>query len=132
MQTLSRNPLATPSVLGIGNGANFGLVLAVVSIPGLGELTAVGAAFLGALGSAGIIALMGLSGGARLDRDRLVVGGTILGTLEGSLVVGILFFAGMRNVLLGWTLGRLVHVDWLQVGSSAPFWRRIESSWQRR
>ena len=101
---------------GIGNGAQLGLVLAVVLLRDVGEAEVIVASFLGALLSAGVIALMGFatsSGG--LDRDRLVVGGTILAKLEGSVILGILFMNQMHNVLLGWTLGRLVHVDWIQV-----------------
>lgn len=120
MQTLSRNPLATPSVLGIGNGANLGLVLAIVSIPALSEPVAVAASFLGAVVSALIIGVMGFSGSTQLDRDRLIVGGTILATFEGSLVVGILFFNQMHNVMLGWTIGRLIHVDWFQLRFVTP------------
>lgn len=120
MQTLSRNPLATPSILGVGNGANLGLVIALVSIPGASELAIVIASFLGALGSALIIALIGVSTGTRMDGNRLVIGGSILASLLGSILTAIIFFNGMQNVLLSWTLGRLVHVDWVQVAFAAP------------
>jgi ABC-type Fe3+-siderophore transport system permease subunit len=119
-QTLFRNPLATPSMLGIGNGANLGLLLGLVFVPGLGESTAVLVSFAGALASAGIISLMGISGNSRMERDRLIVGGSMLAALEASLAVGILFFHGMATTMLGWTLGRLTQVDWAQVWLSAP------------
>lgn len=120
MQTLCRNPLATPAVLGIGNGANLGLLIAIIWQPNLGEPLAVLASFAGATLSAGAIALMGLSPPSRMDRDRLIIGGTILGALEGSLLIAILFLWGMNNVMLGWTLGRLVQVDWAQIVLTLP------------
>jgi ABC-type Fe3+-siderophore transport system permease subunit len=120
MQTLCRNPLATPSVLGIGNGANLGLLTALVLMPDLSEPAAVAFSFAGAAGSAGIIALFGLSSESRIDRNRLVIGGTILAAMEASLVIAVLFFSGLNNVMLGWTLGRLVQVDWAQIYLTLP------------
>lgn len=120
MQTISRNPLATPSVLGVGNGANLGLLLIVVLSPDASDLSTILASFAGAVGSAGVIGLMGLSFRGRMDRDALVVGGTILAALEGSILTAILFFYQMQGSLLGWTIGRLVHVDWVQVEFILP------------
>ena len=119
-QTLFRNPLATPAVLGIGNGANLGLVIALVMAPNLSEPAAVLASFAGAVASAGVIGVMGVSPQSRMDRSRLIIGGTMLGALEASLVISILFFMGLGNTMLGWTLGRLVHVDWAQVWLALP------------
>lgn len=120
MQTLCGNPLATPTVLGIGNGANLALVSALVLRPNLSEPTAVLASFCGAVASASIISFIGLSRRSGFDRDRLVVGGTVLGALEGSLLIAIFFFWGMSNTMLGWTLGRLVQVDWSQLKLTVP------------
>jgi ABC-type Fe3+-siderophore transport system permease subunit len=119
-QTLFRNPLATPSVLGIGNAANLGLLLAVVLAPDLHESTAVMASFGGAAASALVIALMGAATQSKMDGDSLIVGGTMLAALEASLVVAILFFHGLSNTMLGWTLGRLTQVDWAQITLTLP------------
>jgi iron complex transport system permease protein len=112
MQTLCRNPLATPSVLGIGNGANLGLLLVTILRPDLSESDAVLASFAGAAASAAAIGLLGISQQSRMDRDRLVIGGTVLNSLTASAVLAILFFSGTSNTMLSWTLGRLVNVGW--------------------
>ena len=112
MQTLCRNPLATPSVLGIGNGANLGLLLITILRPDLSESDAVLASFAGAAASAAAIGLLGISRQSRMDRDRLVIGGTVLNSLTASAVLAILFFSGTSNTMLSWTLGRLVNVGW--------------------
>jgi iron complex transport system permease protein len=120
MQILCRNPLATPSVLGIGNGANLGIVVAILAFPGLGEFTALIASFVGAVGSACVISIIGFSPQNRIDRNRLIVGGAVLAAVEGSLVVAVLFFFGMNNYMLGWTLGRITQVDWAQISVAMP------------
>lgn len=114
MQTLSRNPLATPSILGIGNGAMLGLTTVILFVPTISEPVVIAASFAGAAVSAAMIIAMGFCQAASMDRNRIVIGGTILAALEGSVLTGVLFFHEMHNDLLGWTLGRLVHVDWAQ------------------
>lgn len=120
MQTLSGNPLATPSILGVTNGAALGLVLAIAWIDRLTEGAAILAAFAGAAASALVIGLVGFARQSAVRGDALVVAGSILGAFAGSIVTAIVFFHSLQNELLGWTLGRLVHVDWLQARFAVP------------
>jgi iron complex transport system permease protein len=115
LQTLADNRLAAPSVLGIHNGANLGSILALVLAPGLGDLAYTAAALGGAMATTLCVAAIGAAGAGRTDRVRWVLGGVLLDHLAASLAVAILFAYGMQNALFGWTIGRLLHVDWQQV-----------------
>ncbi|MBI1380295.1 MAG: iron chelate uptake ABC transporter family permease subunit [Planctomycetaceae bacterium] len=120
MQMLSGNPLATPSVLGVSNGAALGLVAAVAWIDGASDAAVTGASFLGAAITSSAIALLAFASGSAVRGESLVVAGSILGAFCGSIVTAVVFFNSMQNEMLGWTLGRLVHVDWAQVTFALP------------
>jgi iron complex transport system permease protein len=120
MQTVTRNPLATPSVLGVTNGAHLAMMLWLVFAPDYGQLGTMLAAFLGALLSAGMIGLMGLSSQTRMDREYLVVGGSMMGALMGSALIAVMFLCHMYGAIFGWTLGGLIRVDWIQIAFAFP------------
>ncbi|WP_237200244.1 FecCD family ABC transporter permease [Rothia nasimurium] len=68
MQTLTRNPLADPGLLGVNAGASLAVVLAVVILGPLPILTLMGAAFMGALVSVGAVFALGTSKGQSMSR----------------------------------------------------------------
>lgn len=94
MQTLFRNPLADPFVLGVSSGASFGVAVVVLAagtgsstwvggLGWLGDLGIAGAAFVGALGATAI-ALFAARRVAGLAAVLIV--GVMLGTLLTALV----------------------------------------------
>ncbi len=90
-QGLTRNKLASPSILGINSGAVLTLVIVLTYFPNVSSLGLAWLAFLGALGSSLLVYLLcgGLSGDIRpMD---LTLGGTALGALFFSLAQGILY-----------------------------------------
>ena len=119
-RTAANNRLATPSVLGVHNGANLGLLAALVLAPQLGELGIVGASFAGALAATLLVLALASLPNVRRDPVRWLLVGVLLNRFEGGLATAILFAHGMQNAMLGWTVGRLVQVDWLQVALLAP------------
>lgn len=120
MQTLFRNPLAGPYVLGISSGASLGVALFVLGAPALGlsaafsALGLAGIAWLGAIAVLGLIAMMG-----RRVKDIMVI--LILGMMFSSAVgavVQILQYAGNEQALktyVLWTMGSLGEVTWRQM-----------------
>ncbi|GAA0086115.1 iron ABC transporter permease [Clostridium sp. CTA-7] len=90
-QGLTRNKLASPSILGINSGAVLTLVIALTYFPNISSLGIAWLAFLGALGASILVYLLcgGLSGDIKpMD---LTLGGTALGALFFSLAQGILY-----------------------------------------
>ena len=122
MQTLFRNPLAGPFVLGISSGANLGvaiLLLSGLSVAGAGLwsvsswVVVVAASF----GSAMVLLLVLIVSIRVRDSMTLLIIGLMFGSLT-SAVVGILqyFSTGEEvQVYLFWTLGSLGGLSWNEV-----------------
>ena len=118
MQTLFRNPLAGPYVLGISSGASLGVAL--VMLTGIGSsLGVAGAAWIGA----GIILLVIASVGRRI-KDIMVI--LILGMMFSSgvsAVVQILQYISRDEALKSyviWTMGSLGDVTGTQLWILVP------------
>ena len=128
MQTLFRNPMAGPYVLGVSSGASLGVALFLLGMPLLGislgdsavsSLGVVGAAWIG---SALIMSVV-LAVTARI-KDIMVV--LILGMMFGSAasaVVEILQYLSPEGALKSfvvWTMGSLGSVSLSQLWVMAP------------
>lgn len=123
MQTLFRNPLAGPYVLGISSGASFGVALLLLGAPLLGIggsalLSSLGMAGAAWLGAAAILALVAAC--SRRIKDIMVI--LILGMMCSSgidAVVQILQYLSSEGALKSfviWTMGSLGDVTTLQLG----------------
>lgn len=114
MQTLFRNPLAGPHILGVSSGAGLGVALVVMGAGSaasyLNEMIIVAAAFAGAMLVLFLLFLISLR-----VRDVLTV--LIFGVLLGAIamaVVGILQYFSAETelkVFLIWTLGSFDGVE---------------------
>jgi len=119
LQTLFRNPLAGPSILGISNGASLGVAVAMLwsgsLIEGLsGRLTVIAAAFLGALLVLSLILYFSI----KIRSNALVL---IIGIMAGYLASSGIFilnsYSSADNVraYVMWGMGTFTGVgrDWL-------------------
>ncbi|MGC9540692.1 FecCD family ABC transporter permease [Streptomyces sp. UG1] len=116
MQSLLRNPLADPFVLGVSSGASTGAVAVVVLGVGGGAVSLSAGAFLGALLSFAMVLLLShLLGGST---DRVVLSGVAAMQLFSALTSFIVLTSAdaetTRGVLF-WLLGSLTGADWGQV-----------------
>jgi len=104
MQTLFRNPLAEPSILGISSGAGLGVALVIlfagkvlgVAVSGygfFGHMTVVGSAFLGAFL---ILLLIVFFAQALRNNTILLIIGIMLGYAISS-IIGVLKFYGSND-----------------------------------
>lgn len=114
MQTLFRNPLAGPYVLGINSGASLGVALFTLAMPMMGITTAswlmtFGTTGMAWIGSAAILMLvMWLSRKIRNINTILIIG-MMLGSAI-SAIVGIIQYMGTEESLkafIVWTMGSL-------------------------
>lgn len=127
MQTLFRNPLAGPYVLGVSAGASFGVALFLLGAPLLGlashplaqTLGTAGAAWIGA--AAILLLVMALS---RRIKDIMVI--LILGMMLSSAIgaaVEIMQYlsneAALKSFVV-WTMGSLGDVTYGQLAIIAP------------
>ncbi|MGM0703967.1 MAG: FecCD family ABC transporter permease [Pseudomonadota bacterium] len=106
MQTLTRNALAAPSVLGINAGAMCFVVVANAIFALRSPLALVWVAFLGALVAALLVALLGRERSGGLSPVRLVLAGVAVTALFVSLAQGLLIVDQARfESLLLWLAG---------------------------
>ncbi|GHL41513.1 hypothetical protein ECZU28_15080 [Escherichia coli] len=74
MQTLTRNPLADPGLLGVNAGASFAIVLGAALFGYSSAQEQLAMAFAGALVASLIVAFTGSQGGGQLSPVRLTGG----------------------------------------------------------
>lgn len=117
MQSLLRNPLADPFVLGVSSGASTGAVVVVVLGVGGGVLSVSGGAFLGAIVSFALVLLLSHTLGG--TTDRVVLAGVAAMQLFSALTSFVVMTAAdaetTRGVLF-WLLGSLSGAGWTDVG----------------
>lgn len=118
MQSLTRNPLADPYLLGLSSGASLGAV--GVILLGVGVLLPV-AAFGGA-----IVALVGTlllaSAGGSLTPTRTILAGLAVSSFFGALTSLVIFWSATGDTyreILSWLLGSLSGAQWSSVAIAA-------------
>lgn len=130
MQTLFRNPLAGPYVLGISSGASLGVALVILSVGTvggtllagiglMGDLSIAGAAMIGA---AAVMLLVLLVARRVQSSMTLLVLGVMTGFLTNAFVSLLLFFAIPQQIqaYINWTFGSFGDVTWSELRIMAP------------
>ena len=127
LQTVFRNPLAGPSILGITNGASLGVALVMLAMGGVvgttmlgadmqvaGVLAIIIAAFIGSM--LVMVILLMLSGLVHSNTMLLIVG-IMFGYLTGSLISLLNVFASVDNVFayMVWGMGSFSSVSLSQL-----------------
>ncbi|MFP5336600.1 MAG: FecCD family ABC transporter permease [Actinomycetes bacterium] len=112
-QSVSRNPLASPDVLGVTAGASAGAVAVIVVAPAVGAAVGVPAAAL-AGGLAAGVALYALAWRRGLDGFRLVLVGVGINAFCTSLVTWFLVLADLTDAARAtvWLNGSLNGAAW--------------------
>lgn len=120
LQSLLRNPLADPYILGISSGASTGAVLIVVLGVGTGAIGLTTGAFVGSLVAFGFVLLLAFASGGTTDRVVLAgVAATQLFSALTSFIVYIAADAEQTRGILFWLLGSLASVRWTDVAVGA-------------
>lgn len=114
LQSVTRNPLADPHLLGISSGGAFGAILALLHTGMfLGPATVPAMAFLGALCTAGIVLMLANVANAT-SADRLVLTGVAVSFIVMSLANALIFLGDPRasHTVVFWMLGGLGLAQW--------------------
>lgn len=112
IQTVTRNPLGDPGVLGLTSGAAAGIVT-VTSIPGLAGLQLVGGAFAGAAVATVAVMVLG-SFGRGTDATRLVLSGAVTTAVAVAYSQAVsLRHKAAFDALRYWSAGSLAVGDFL-------------------
>ena len=129
MQTLFRNPLADPFILGINSGASLGVALIVLSTSAatgflastdfLKSISRIGAAILGA----GVVMMLVIAVAQRVRSNMtLLILGLMFGYATNALVSLLLYFSVPEQIqaYITWTFGSFGGVTWVQLRLLAP------------
>lgn len=122
MQAVVQNPLADPYILGISSGASLGATFAI--LVGFGTASVLSqfgmafGAFVGAMIAAFSVLILSSIGG-RMTSVKLVLSGSVISALFGSLSSFIVYLAnnseGMKTVVF-WSMGSLASASWNKLG----------------
>lgn len=113
LQSLLRNPLAEPYVLGVSAGASTGAVSIIVLGLGAGAITLSTGAFVGSL--AAFLFVVILASGARGGADRTILAGVAASQLFNALtsyIVSTSADAQQARDVMFWLLGSFGGVRW--------------------
>lgn len=120
MQTLFRNPLAGPYILGISSGAGLGVALCTLtgSLLGIGVLTGTLSLAMAAMIGATLVLLLVVSVARRVrDNVTLLIVGMMIGSVASAVVNLLQNFANpdALKLFIVWTFGSLMSVGWSEL-----------------
>ncbi len=108
MQGLTRNPLASPSILGVNAGASFAVVLAVLILGSPPLSTYALFAFIGAAGAAAFVYTLGSAGRGGATPLKLTLAGAVFTAFISSFTTAILIMdQNTLDQVRFWTAGSL-------------------------
>lgn len=123
LQAVTRNPIASPAVVGINGGAGLGAVIMVSYTATAASWSTPVGAFVGALATGAIVYLL-----SRRNREvnpgRLALVGVAIGGMAMAaiqLVLVLTVFTGDIDVALRWLIGSLWNTSWTNVWQVLPF-----------
>jgi iron complex transport system permease protein len=127
MQTLFRNPLAGPDVLGVSSGAGLGVALTVLTFTPLFRFTSASPMYdwsliLAAWAGAGAVMLIIMAVSARMrDIMTVLITGILLASAISAIVSLLQYFSNeaMLKTYVIWTMGNLGNISWPQIRSLA-------------
>ncbi len=125
MQTLFRNPLASPFTLGVSSGASLGVAIVVIVLPVTVGYGAIGGGLLGnlgtvagaAIGAFAVLAIM-LAVAARVqEMTTVLLLGVVIGALVSAVVTVLVFFADEQRTreFVEWGFGSFHKVRWNEI-----------------
>lgn len=123
MQTLFRNPLAGPFVLGISSGASLGVALLIMGSAVLGSLFAftvvnnVSLAVAASLGSFLVLLVVVIVAGSIRDTMAILIIGLMFGSITTAVVSVLSFFSKSEELqrYIFWSMGSLGNLSWHQL-----------------
>ncbi|MEM8831716.1 MAG: iron ABC transporter permease [Cyanobacteria bacterium P01_G01_bin.19] len=131
MQTLFKNPLAGPFVLGISSGASLGVALLVLAanttgmgvlLTNLGIIGDLSLAIAASLGAALVLLMVLLISRSVPDSMTLLILGLLFGYATNAIISILLHFSNNNQIqsYLQWTFGSFGGVTWRQMVILAP------------
>ncbi|MFC4402611.1 FecCD family ABC transporter permease [Gracilibacillus xinjiangensis] len=120
MQGMTRNALASPSIMGVTAGAGFTMAVAMAINPQPSSVMMMVWAFAGAGLGAGIVFGVGSISKSGLTPVKLALAGTAVTSMLSALSSGIAIHFNIAKDLSFWYAGGMASVQWIHVQLLAP------------
>lgn len=123
MQTLFRNPLAGPYVLGLSSGSSLGVAFVIMGasiLPGFFAeffVSSLGILFASILGSLFVLSLVFLVSKKLKDTLSILIVGLMFSSFTGAIVSVLTYFSTAEQLqkFTFWSMGNLGNLSWLQI-----------------
>jgi len=123
LQSLLRNPLADPYLLGISAGASTGAVLVALIGVGGGLISLSAGAFVGAMAAFALVILLARASGSNSGTGQIILAGIAGSQLFNALTAFLITKSASSEQARGimfWLLGNLSGVRWPSVWLAVP------------
>lgn len=121
MQGITRNYLASPSLMGVNDGSAFVITLAMVFLPGLPNYQMILLSMLGSALGAGLVFGFGSLIKNGLSPVRLAIIGTVIGTFLSSIASAVAMYYQVSQTVAVWYNTKVQSVDPDMLWLSIPF-----------
>jgi len=119
LQSILKNPLSDPGIIGISAGAGLAAMVIMIVFPAMSHLVPP-VAFLGAVGTALIIYLLAYNGGAH--PLRLILAGVALSAFFGAFMTTLMVLYSDRvQGTVNWMAGSLSGRSWVHLQMILPY-----------
>jgi iron complex transport system permease protein len=120
MQAVTRNPLASPGIMGLNTGASFAIILALVYLPALPFSALMFLSFAGAGLGAALVYGVGSLSRSELTPVRLALTGIAVSAVLGAIGNGLTIYHELGQDLLYWFARGTEGVEWPELGLFLP------------
>ncbi len=121
MQTLTRNPLASPSLFGVNAGAALGVALTSTLFLQQAYVSQPVAAIIGGALAWSIVVLLGGAWRSGAERKQLVLAGIAVSALCGAMTKAmVILVEDQASGVMTWLAGSFASVGWQHVSLSWP------------
>lgn len=122
MQSITRNPIADPSILGVNTGASLFVVFGIACLNISSKIAYVGFAFTGAVLTAFLVYKLAAMGYGGVTPIKLALSGAAVSTALSSLVSGIMMPSShVMDSFRFWQIGSISGVDYSDINILLPF-----------
>ncbi|MDA3979428.1 iron-dicitrate ABC transporter permease FecC [Gallibacterium sp. AGMB14963] len=123
LQSITRNPLASPSLLGINSGASLAMVIATAINPAM--ISTYSISFVAAVGgglSWLLVMLISAGWNGNIERSRIVLAGIAVSMLCAALTkLTLILSEDNAYGVMSWLAGGIGHIRWEAVWNLLPF-----------
>jgi iron complex transport system permease protein len=120
MQSITRNPLASPGIMGLNTGASFVAVIALVIWPASSRAELMTLSILGAAGGAMLVFGLGHLSRGGVTPVRLALTGVAVSSLLGAIGNGVTIYYELGQDVLLWSARGTDTVQWADVMTFLP------------